>query len=221
MRLRRLVPLCLLAAWLAVGWHHANKPLPGGTHVASAACWLPQDQTAFIGRLTLGWWDRAVPQLSAARRLNFKSDGRGLIVADDGRGGWVALIGSASLKDAQSAWSNVAVRLAGDVLPALLASELSVARFSGWQGRAEAFAVPAAQLTRRDLDDYDLEANAALELARSSALAQQSLSYFETLWGNRAALGIEYSAGFAAFADPAQSDYWLYRLMEGTGFSPF
>ena len=478
MRWRRVVLLCLLAAWLGVGWHHADKPLPAGTHVASAACALPENQVAFIAditaadawgrpavsqgifdaalglvrgarrfivldygpfgtaaadparqrpivaelvdallarrreqpalpilfitdpasesygeqrspeltrlraagvevvtvdldrlrdsnpaysslwRLTLGWWDRAVPQLSAARRLNFKSDGRRLIVADDGRGGWIALIGSASLKEAQSAWSNVALRLQGEVLPALLASELSVAGFSGWHGRAEAFSTPAAppagppcaaaasasgrasvqlltegatrdellarlaqtgrshaidvamyrladravveallvaarrgasvrllldpndsgasggtsglpnqpvagelvsrsggaihvrwyrthgehfhsalvmiydaqrvwltlgsaQLTRRDLNDYDLEANAALELARSSPLAQQALSYFDTLWGNRAALGIEYSAGFAAFANPAQTDYWLYRLMEGTGFSPF
>jgi hypothetical protein len=79
----------------------------------------------------------------------------------------------------------------------------------------------SAQLTRRDLEDYDLEANAAVELSRSAPLAQQALTWFDTLWGNRAALGIEYSSDYAAFADPTQADYWLYRFMEGTGFSPF
>jgi phosphatidylserine/phosphatidylglycerophosphate/cardiolipin synthase-like enzyme len=79
----------------------------------------------------------------------------------------------------------------------------------------------SAQLTRRSLGDYNLEANAAIELARSAPLAQQALQYFDTLWGNRAALGIEYTADFAVFANPAQSDYWLYRVMEGTGVSAF
>jgi len=319
-----------------------------------------------LWRLTLGWWERAAPPpFRAARRLNFKADGRRLMIADDGGGGLAALIGSASLKDTQSGWSNVALRLSGAVLPTLLASELSVAGFSGWRGRADALTAPpaapeaaaasactpggpaaqaapdlaavqvltegatrdeplarlgqtgqsdaidvamyrladravvegllaaarrgasvrllldpnetgasgglsglpnqpvagelvsrsagaihvrwyrthgehfhsalvmiydarrvwltlgSAQLTRRDLEDYDLEANAAVELSRSAPLAQQALTWFDTLWGNRAALGIEYSAGYAAFADPTQADYWLYRFMEGTGFSPF
>jgi hypothetical protein len=79
----------------------------------------------------------------------------------------------------------------------------------------------SAQLTRRSLDDYNLAANVAIELGGNAPLAQQALQYFDTLWANRAALGIEYTADFAAFADPAQSDYWLYRLLEGSGFTPF
>jgi phosphatidylserine/phosphatidylglycerophosphate/cardiolipin synthase-like enzyme len=79
----------------------------------------------------------------------------------------------------------------------------------------------SAQFTRRGLDDYNLGASVALDTARSAPLAQQALQYFDTLWSNRAALGIEYTADFAVFANPAQSDYWLYRLMEGTGFAPF
>ena len=58
-------------------------------------------------------------------------------------------------------------------------------------------------------------------MPRNAPLAQQVLQYFDTLWSNRASLGIEYTADFAAFANPGQSDYWLYRLMEGTGFAPF
>jgi len=79
----------------------------------------------------------------------------------------------------------------------------------------------SAQLTRRSLDGYDLTSAAALTLPRDSELAQQAGDYFDTLWGNRAALGIEYSADFTAYADPAQSHYWLYRLMEASGFAPF
>jgi hypothetical protein len=58
-------------------------------------------------------------------------------------------------------------------------------------------------------------------VARGAPLAQQTLGYFDTLWSNRAALGIEYTADFAVFANPSQSAYWLCRLMEGVGLSSF
>ena len=79
----------------------------------------------------------------------------------------------------------------------------------------------SANFTRRSLGDYNLEANVALELTTDAALAEQARAYFETLWNNRAALGIEYTADFAAFADPSQADYWLGRLLEATGLSDF
>lgn len=308
-----------------------------------------------LWRLGLRWWDSSSGPLgAAARRLNFKSNDRKLIVADDGRGGIAAVIGSANPEDSQSAWSNVAARVGGQALPALLESELAVARFSGWRGSAADFTPPSgvsgdcsapgaagagvqvltegatraqlltqldataageaidvavfqladrgvvesllaaarrgadvrlildpnegastggtaglpnqpvaselvsrsdgamrvrwyrthgerfhgalvvtygpqrawmtlgsAQLTRRSLDDYNLEANVAIELARGAPLAQQVLEYFDTLWANHAALGIEYTADFAAYANAAQSDYWLYRALEGSGLAPF
>jgi len=79
----------------------------------------------------------------------------------------------------------------------------------------------SANLTRRAVGDYNLEANLAIEVASGSPLALQTREYFETLWSNRASLGIEYTADFAVYADPAQSHYWLYRFMEGTGMSDF
>jgi len=81
--------------------------------------------------------------------------------------------------------------------------------------------VGSANLTRRNLADYNLEANLAIELPRSARIAQQTLEYFETLWSNRASLGIEYTADFGSYADPSQLHYWLYRVMEGTGVSTF
>ena len=83
------------------------------------------------------------------------------------------------------------------------------------------FTVGSANLTRRSLRDYNLEANVAVEVARATPLAAQLLGYFDTLWGNRAALGIEYSADFAVFADPSQVDYLLGRMMEASGLSAF
>ncbi len=79
----------------------------------------------------------------------------------------------------------------------------------------------SANLTRRDLADYNLEANLAVELPRNSAVARQTVEYFDSLWSNRASLGIEYTADFGYYADPSQLHYWAYRVMEGTGLSTF
>lgn len=79
----------------------------------------------------------------------------------------------------------------------------------------------SANLTRRNLGDYNLEANVAIEMPRGAAVAQQTVEYFEALWSNRASLGIEYTADFGYYADPSQLHYWLYRVMEGTGISTF
>jgi hypothetical protein len=327
-----------------------------------------------LWRLTLRWWDTPSEPLGVeTRRLNFKANGRKLIIADDGHDGLTAVVGSANPSDRESGWSNVALRVGGGTVQALLQSELDVARFSGWRGsrslavlpseptvppancgapdapasgplppaasspdaadpvrvqvltegalrdamldridaatsldsidaavfhladrgvveallaaarrgvsvrlildpnetasngglsglpnqavaselvsrsggaihvrwyrthgerfhpallmihgaRSAWLAAGSAQLTRRSLDDYNLAANLAVETPRSTALAQQAQQYFDSLWSNRAALGIEYTADFAAFANPGQSEYWLYRVMEGTGFSAF
>lgn len=287
-------------------------------------------------------------------------DHRKVIIADDGHGALTGIVGSANPQDEQGLWSNVAVRLAGEPLEALLASELALAQASGWRGNAALFAaapataaspalgrppaalsagssarvqsltegatraelltqldaagpgdaidvaafkladpsiieallaaasrgvnvrvlldpgedtqgalsgipnqpvanelqsrsagavrvrwyrthgehfhtslvavfgqerlwftVGSANLTRRSLRDYNLEANAAVEVARAAPLAAQVLGYFDTLWGNRAALGIEYSADLAVYADPSQVDYLLGRVMEASGLSAF
>jgi hypothetical protein len=320
----------------------------------------PNPWYSSLWRLTFSWWDGTGPLASRARRLNFKADGRRVILADDGHAALVGVVGSADPADTETLWSNVALRARGGALPQLLDSELAVARFSGWRGSAQPFQPPAdsgrcapadapvvppppdaaqvqaltegaigaalrarvdaagsedaidvamlhvsergvieallaaarrgahirllldpnenattggtagipnqpvaselvsrsngaihvrwyrthgerfhaalvmfygarglwltagsAQLTRRALDGYNLEANLAVSVDNDSPLAQQARDYFDTLWDNRAALGIEYTADYAVFADPAQSDYWLYRLIEGSGFAPF
>jgi phosphatidylserine/phosphatidylglycerophosphate/cardiolipin synthase-like enzyme len=79
----------------------------------------------------------------------------------------------------------------------------------------------SANLTRRSLLDYNLDANVAIEVARGAPLASQTLEYFDTLWSNRASLGIEYTADFAAYADPGQGHYWFYRFLESSGTGDF
>jgi len=311
-------------------------------------------------RLTLHWWHGPPGAAGAlARELNFKGNHRKVIVADDGANGLTALVGSANPFDAQSAWSNVAVRFSGGAVRTLLASELAIARFSGWRGEAQsllpapnaptacdalapAALTPAsarvqlltegairrelleqlgaavqgdsvaiamfkladrgvieallgatrrgvrvrlildpsedattltptglpnqplaselvarsngavkvrwyrthgerfhnalvlvysgerlwlmagsANFTRRSLDDYNLDADVAMTLSVDAPLAQQARDYFDTLWSNQAARGIEYTADFAVFANPSQADYWLCRLLEGAGAAPF
>lgn len=324
-----------------------------------------------LWRLLFGWWDQdssgrgwlpnpfeenaeAVTLRSWARLINFKANHRKVIIGDDGDGGLVGIITSANPHDASSAHSNVAIKLRGPVLHPLLASEIAIARFSGWRGVLGAppppssgiaenggasangarvqiltegairdelleqigntrrgdsidiamfyiadrgvieglldaarrgvnirlildpnkdafgrtksgvpnrpaaselvaasdgairvrwyrthgeqfhtklvviydddrlwFTLGSANLTRRNIDDYNLEANAAVEVSRSSDLAAQVLNYFNTLWDNRAPVGIEYTADFGVYSDPSQMRYWQYRLMEATGLSTF
>ena len=79
----------------------------------------------------------------------------------------------------------------------------------------------SANLTRRNLRDYNLEANVVVETQRESALELAVLQWFDGLWTNRAPAGVEYTAEFGAYADPTQLHYWGYRFMEATGLSAF
>jgi phosphatidylserine/phosphatidylglycerophosphate/cardiolipin synthase-like enzyme len=297
---------------------------------------------AHLWRLTIGRW-RGHGRLESANH-------RRTLIADDGHGGLVGIVGSADPRDASSPYSNVAAKLSGPVLAPLLASELAIARFSGWRGamgpapgpppaalpipderaakisiategaiqksllehingavRGDAIDVAmfhiadrdviesllaantrgvhvrlildpdkdslgvasipngpvaselvtasdgaihvrwyrthgeefhtklvmiygashlwatlgSADLTRRNLANYDLNANVAIDTAAGTPLALQMRDYFETLWSNRALQGVEYSADFGVYADSSQAHYWLYRLMDWTGIASF
>lgn len=78
----------------------------------------------------------------------------------------------------------------------------------------------SANFTRRNLDDYNLEANIALNIDMDTALAQQLNTYFERLWAGDAQ-SAEYTAPFNTYRDAAELRYWRYRLMEATGLSTF
>lgn len=281
--------------------------------------------------------------------LNFKANHRKLVVADRSDGSLTALVTSANPHDASSAHSNVAVRFSGALAQQLLASELAVARFSGWKGHVYAPGIPqatddettpialsyvteeairehlltaidgtrngdsismamfylsdrdvvdalleaatrgvavrlildpnkdafgrlkdgvpnrpvanelvtrsdgriqvrwyrthgeqfhtkltmiqeggqliaslgSANLTRRNIGNYNLEANIAIEAPLDAPLAIEMLSYFDRLWSNDGPPGTEYTAPFGAYRDEDRGRYWRYRLMEATGLSTF
>jgi phosphatidylserine/phosphatidylglycerophosphate/cardiolipin synthase-like enzyme len=79
--------------------------------------------------------------------------------------------------------------------------------------------VGTAELSRRDLDDFDLAAAFIAELSGSATAGSDALSWFDTLWYNRAAGGTEYSSDADVYADASQFDYWQYRLLEASGAS--
>jgi phosphatidylserine/phosphatidylglycerophosphate/cardiolipin synthase-like enzyme len=83
------------------------------------------------------------------------------------------------------------------------------------------FTLGSANLTRRNLENFNLEANIAASVPLNADIATQITAWFDSLWNNRGPPELEYTAEFGAYADPSQSSYWLYRLMEATGLSTF
>jgi phosphatidylserine/phosphatidylglycerophosphate/cardiolipin synthase-like enzyme len=79
----------------------------------------------------------------------------------------------------------------------------------------------SANLTRRNIGNYNLEANVAVELGVSSPLGIEMLGYFDRLWNNDGPPGTGFTAAFAAWKDDDGGRYWRYRLMEATGLSTF
>jgi hypothetical protein len=79
--------------------------------------------------------------------------------------------------------------------------------------------VGTAELSRRDLDDMNLAAAFIIELPSSAAASNDALSWFDTLWFNRAGGGTEYTSDVDVYADASQLDYWYYRLLEASGAS--
>jgi phosphatidylserine/phosphatidylglycerophosphate/cardiolipin synthase-like enzyme len=79
----------------------------------------------------------------------------------------------------------------------------------------------SANLTRRNIGNYNLEANVALEMRADSALALEMSSYFDRLWNNDGPPGTSFTAAYGAWRDDDTARYWRYRFMEATGLSTF
>ena len=82
-----------------------------------------------LWRLVFGWWSDPFEETSGeltlpalARMQNFKSDQRQLLVADDGSGGWTAILGPAG--------GTAALVLRGSLAHAMIAGELQIASWS-------------------------------------------------------------------------------------------
>jgi len=77
----------------------------------------------------------------------------------------------------------------------------------------------SANLTRRNLDNLNLETNVQVRgPAGTPALADAS-RFFEARWNNEPER--IHSLDYEAFADPSRLRYWRYRFMEWSGWSAF
>ena len=74
----------------------------------------------------------------------------------------------------------------------------------------------SANLTRRNLGDYNLEAD--LLVRASAPLAAQASGYFERLWSND---GGHFSVPYEAYEDDSWAKRAIYRLQEFSGLSSF
>jgi phosphatidylserine/phosphatidylglycerophosphate/cardiolipin synthase-like enzyme len=83
------------------------------------------------------------------------------------------------------------------------------------------FTLGSANLTRRNLENYNLEANVGVGVPPNSPLAGSIAAWYEMIWTNHGPPDLEYTSEFGAYADPSQGTYWLYRFMEATGLSTF
>ncbi len=79
----------------------------------------------------------------------------------------------------------------------------------------------SANLTRRNLDDYNLEANLALTSPVDGPLSRDVRRWFDALWQDDSGDRLQSTTGFSAYEDSSWLRYWRYRVMEATGLSTF
>ncbi len=76
----------------------------------------------------------------------------------------------------------------------------------------------SSNLTRRNLDNYNLEANIRILSAQDTRLAEEVKTYLNRLWDNPDGT---YTLDYSAYQDTSGLRYWLYRIQEFTGLSTF
>jgi hypothetical protein len=76
----------------------------------------------------------------------------------------------------------------------------------------------SANLTRRNIDDYNLEADLRFALPTGDSLAQETQAYFVGIFTNE---GGDYTLPFDAYRDDGLLKRLMYRFQEFTGLSSF
>lgn len=76
----------------------------------------------------------------------------------------------------------------------------------------------SANLTRRNLDDLNLETCLEITAPPDAQVAREAAGYFERLWQNQSGV---YSLDFKEFAKDSPFKYALYRFQEWSGMSTF
>jgi len=76
----------------------------------------------------------------------------------------------------------------------------------------------SANLTRRNLDDLNLEADLEVTAPAGSQVVREASEYFERIWQNKDGI---YSLDFKEFAEKSPLKYALYRFQEASGMATF
>ena len=77
----------------------------------------------------------------------------------------------------------------------------------------------SANLTRRNLEDFNLETNVMVRSSASSQLFRDAKFHFDLLWYNQPER--IFSVPYEHYQDESAFKKWLYRFMEASGFSTF
>jgi phosphatidylserine/phosphatidylglycerophosphate/cardiolipin synthase-like enzyme len=77
----------------------------------------------------------------------------------------------------------------------------------------------SANLTRRNLDDFNLETNVLIRGLSQSAAFRDARAYFDLLWHNGS--GAIYSVAYNYYRDESRFRKYLYRFMEASGMCTF
>jgi len=78
--------------------------------------------------------------------------------------------------------------------------------------------VGSANLTRRNLDNYNLELDIKVVVQKKSQLAQEIMRYFDRLWNNENGL---FTVDYEHYKEDSSLKTFLYRIQEGFGLSTF
>lgn len=76
----------------------------------------------------------------------------------------------------------------------------------------------SANLTRRNIGDYNLEADLKIAAPNNSSLEKDVSAYFDKIWNNH---GGEYTVDYDKYQDDSKLRYVIYRLQEWSGLSSF
>lgn len=77
----------------------------------------------------------------------------------------------------------------------------------------------SANFTRRNIDNFNLEANVLLTGDENTTALVAARQHFDLMWENRT--NEIYTTDYEDFADDSWSKKWLYRVMEASGLSTF
>ena len=77
----------------------------------------------------------------------------------------------------------------------------------------------SANLTRRNLEDFNLETNVLVRTSSSAKFFRDAKFHFDLLWYNQP--GRTFSVPYEHYRDESVTRKWLYRFGEASGFSTF